>query len=422
MRSETVVPAPFDFAQDERKFRHVTQFKTLDDLPADLTGRRVLVRVDLNVPMAGASVADDTRLRALLPTVTELSDKGALVLLLSHFGRPKGENRPDLSTAQLVRPLTELTGRSVRFIEDCQGEQAERAIMTMLPGNIGILENTRFHDGEEANDPALAKGMAALGDYYVNDAFSAAHRAHASTEGVAHVLPSFAGRAMEAELKALEKALGNPERPVAAVVGGAKVSSKLAVLGHLVGKVDHLVIGGGMANTFLAARGVNVGKSLCEHDLVGEAEAIFAQAEAAGCTIHLPYDVVVAKEFAPNPPSLRTCNVHEVAADEMILDVGPAAVEALGDAIKNCRTWVWNGPLGAFETPPFDAATVALAKIAAALTQDGSLVSVAGGGDTVAALNHAGVAADFSFVSTAGGAFLEWMEGRTLPGVAALMN
>ena len=398
----------------------MSQFNTLDDLPDDLTGKRVLVRVDLNVPMNGASVADDTRLRALLPTVLELSDAGALVLLLSHFGRPEGENRPDMSTAQLVRPLTELSGRSVRFIEDCQGPEAERAIQTMLPGNIGILENTRFHLGEEANDPALAKAMAALGDYYVNDAFSAAHRAHASTEGVAHLLPSFAGRAMEIELKALEQALGNPERPVAAVVGGAKVSSKLAVLGHLVGQVDHLIIGGGMANTFLAARGVAVGKSLCEHDLTGEAEAIFARAEAAGCTIHLPYDVVVAKEFAPNPPSVRTCNVHEVAPDEMILDVGPAAVEALGDAIKNCRTLVWNGPLGAFETPPFDAATVALAKIAAALTQDGSLVSVAGGGDTVAALNHAGVAADFSFVSTAGGAFLEWMEGRTLPGVAAL--
>ncbi len=399
----------------------MTTFNTLDDLPDDLTGKRVLVRVDLNVPMNGASVADDTRLRALLPTVLELSDAGALVLLLSHFGRPKGENRPDMSTAQLVRPLTELTGRSVRFVEDCQGPEAERAITTMLPGNIGILENTRFHDGEETNDPALAASMAALGDYYVNDAFSAAHRAHASTEGVAHLLPSFAGRAMEAELKALEKALGNPERPLAAVVGGAKVSSKLAVLGHLVDKVDHLIIGGGMANTFLAARGVAVGKSLCEHDLTGEAEAIFARADAAGCTIHLPYDVVVAKEFAPNPPSARTCNVHEVAPDEMILDIGPAAVEALGDAIKNCRTLVWNGPLGAFETPPFDAATVALAKIAAALTQDGSLVSVAGGGDTVAALNHAGVAGDFSFVSTAGGAFLEWMEGRTLPGVAALM-
>jgi len=398
----------------------VTKFNTLDDLPDDLTGTRVLVRVDLNVPMDGASVADDTRLRALLPTVLELADKGALVLLLSHFGRPKGQSRPDMSTAQLVAPLARLTGRSVRFIEDCQGPEAERAIMTMLPGNIGILENTRFHLGEEANDPALARAMAALGNFYVNDAFSAAHRAHASTEGVAHLLPSFAGRAMEAELKALEQALGNPERPLAAVVGGAKVSSKLAVLGHLVAKVDHLIIGGGMANTFLAARGIAVGKSLCEHELTGEAEAIFSTAEAAGCTIHLPYDVVVAKEFAPNPPSVRTCNVHEVAPDEMILDIGPAAVEALGDAIKNCRTLVWNGPLGAFETPPFDAATVALAKIAAALTQDGSLVSVAGGGDTVAALNHAGVAGDFSFVSTAGGAFLEWMEGRELPGVSAL--
>ena len=397
-------------------------FKTLDDLPEDLSGKRVLVRVDLNVPMEGASVTDDTRLRAMLPTVLDLSDRGAIVLLLSHFGRPKGQIRPDMSTAQLVMPLSRLTGRSVRFIEDCQGAEAKRALTTMLPGNIGVLENTRFHDGEEKNDPELAKAMAALGDYYVNDAFSAAHRAHASTEGVAHLLPSFAGRAMEAELKALERALGNPERRVAAVVGGAKVSSKLGVLGHLVGKVDHLIIGGGMANTFLAARGVDVGKSLCEHDLTGEANAIFARAEQAGCTIHLPYDVVVAKEFAPNPPSLRICNVHEVAADEMILDIGPAAVEALSDVLKNCRTLVWNGPLGAFETEPFDAATVALARTAAALTKEGSLVSVAGGGDTVAALNHAGVADDFSFVSTAGGAFLEWMEGRTLPGVAALQQ
>ena len=290
----------------------------------------------------------------------------------------------------------------------------------MLPGNIGILENTRFHSGEEKNDADLAKAMAALGDYYVNDAFSAAHRAHSSTEAIAHILPRFAGRAMEAELKALERALGNPERPVAAVVGGAKVSTKLAVLGHLVGRVDHLIIGGGMANTFLAARGVDVGKSLAEHDLTGEANAIFDRADEAGCTIHLPYDVVVAKEFAANPPSMRTCNVHEVQADEMILDVGPAAVEALADVLKTCRTLVWNGPLGAFETQPFDAATVSLARTAAALTKEGGLVSVAGGGDTVAALNHAGVAQDFTFVSTAGGAFLEWMEGRTLPGVAAL--
>jgi phosphoglycerate kinase len=398
----------------------LSRFNTLDDLPEDLTGKRVLVRVDLNVPMEGASVADDTRLRAMLPTVLDLSDRGAIVLLLSHFGRPKGQSRPDMSTAQLVMPLSKLTGRSVRFVEDCQGPEAERAIATMLPGNIGILENTRFHLGEEKNDPELARAMAALGDYYVNDAFSAAHRAHASTEGIARLLPSFAGRAMEAELKALERALGNPERPVAAVVGGAKVSTKLAVLGHLVSRVDHLIIGGGMANTFLAARGVNVGRSLCEHDLAGEANAIFGRADEAGCTIHLPYDVVVATEFAPNPPGMRTVNVHEVAADEMILDVGPAAVEALADLLKTCRTLVWNGPLGAFETPPFDAATVALAKTAAALTKEGSLESVAGGGDTVAALNHAGVTKDFSFVSTAGGAFLEWMEGRTLPGVAAL--
>ena len=398
----------------------MSRFKTLDDLPEALTGKRVLVRVDLNVPMDGAKVTDDTRLRAMLPTVLELSDRGAVVLLLSHFGRPKGEPRPDMSTAQLVLPIHRLAGRSVRFIEDCQGPEAERAIATMLPGNIGVLENTRFHAGEEKNDPELAKAMAALADYYVDDAFSASHRAHASTEGVTHYLPSFAGRAMEAELKALERALGNPERPVAAVVGGAKVSTKLAVLGHLVGKVDHLIIGGGMANTFLAARGIAVGKSLCEHDLTGEANAIMDRADEAGCTVHLPYDVVVAKEFAPNPPSMRTCNVHEVQADEMILDVGPEAVEALSDVLKVCRTLVWNGPLGAFETPPFDAATVALAKTAAALTEEGSLVSVAGGGDTVAALNHAGVTQDFSFVSTAGGAFLEWMEGRTLPGVAAL--
>jgi phosphoglycerate kinase len=397
-------------------------FRTLDDLPEDLTGKRVLVRVDLNVPMDGASVTDDTRLKAMLPTVLELSDRGAIVLLLSHFGRPKGEVRPDMSTAQLVMPLHRLAGRSVRFIEDCQGPEAERAITTMLPGNIGILENTRFHKGEEKNDPDLAKAMAALGDYYVNDAFSAAHRAHSSTEGVTRFLPSFAGRAMEAELKALQRALGDPERPVAAVVGGAKVSTKLAVLGHLVAKVDHLIIGGGMANTFLAARGVNVGKSLCEHDLTGEANAIFDRADEAGCTIHLPYDVVVAKEFAANPPSIRTCNVHEVAADEMILDVGPSAVEALADVLKTCRTLVWNGPLGAFETSPFDTATVQLARTAAALTKEGGLISVAGGGDTVAALNHAGVAQDFSFVSTAGGAFLEWMEGRTLPGVAALQQ
>ncbi|HEX8512550.1 MAG TPA: phosphoglycerate kinase [Allosphingosinicella sp.] len=394
-------------------------FKTLDDL-GDVGGKRVLVRVDLNVPMADLEVTDDTRLRATLPTVTELADKGAIVLLLAPFGRPKGERRPDMSLSLVTRAYSEVLGRSVRFVGDCQGETAAANVADMQPGDVAILENTRFHAGEEKNDPALAQAMAALGDLYVNDAFSAAHRAHASTEGLAHLVPAYAGRAMEAELKALQKALGEPERPVAAVVGGAKVSSKLEVLRHLVAKVDHLIIGGGMANTFLAARGIDVGKSLCEHELAPTALEILDAAERANCTVHLPYDVVVATQFAANPPSLRTCNVHEVASDEMILDVGPAAVEALGDVLKNCRTLVWNGPLGAFETPPFDAATIALARTAAALTQSGSLVSVAGGGDTVAALNHAGVADDFTFVSTAGGAFLEWMEGKQLPGVLAL--
>ncbi|WP_332811194.1 phosphoglycerate kinase [Sphingomonas sp.] len=398
----------------------MARFLTLDDL-GEVKGKRALVRVDLNVPMADGAVTDDTRLRATLATVTELSDRGAIVLLLSHFGRPKGIQRPDMSLSLVTRAYGGVLGRPVRFIEDCQGPGAAEAIATMEPGAIGILENTRFHPGEEKNDPALAAAMAELGDFYVNDAFSAAHRAHASTEGIAHLLPAYAGRAMEAELKALERALGEPERPVAAVVGGAKVSSKLDVLTNLVTKVDHLIIGGGMANTFLAARGIDVGKSLCEHDLGAVALGILDAAERANCTVHLPYDVVVAKEFAANPPT-RIANVHEVASDEMILDVGPAATEALADVLKTCRTLVWNGPLGAFETSPFDVATVALARTAAALTQSGSLISVAGGGDTVAALNHAGVAGDFTFVSTAGGAFLEWMEGKELPGVQALVR
>ena len=393
-------------------------FKTLDDM-GDVSGKRVLVREDLNVPMDGARVTDDTRLRAAAPTIAELSDKGAIVLVLAHFGRPKGERNPDMSLALVTKPLSEVLGREVRFIDDCAGAEAERAVADLQPGDIAVLENTRFHKGEEKNDPELVKAMARLGDLYVNDAFSAAHRAHASTEGLAHALPAYAGRSMQAELEALEKALGKPEHPVAAVVGGAKVSTKLDVLKHLVAKVDHLIIGGGMANTFLAARGVDVGKSLCEHDLKDTVLEILDAADKADCTVHLPYDVVVAKEFRANPPT-RTVNVHEVAADEMILDVGPAAVEALGDALKTCRTLVWNGPLGAFELHPFDAATVALARTAAALTQSGGLISVAGGGDTVAALNHAGVADSFSFVSTAGGAFLEWMEGKELPGVAAL--
>jgi phosphoglycerate kinase len=393
----------------------VKAFKTLDDV-GEVTGKRVLVREDLNVPMADGEVTDDTRLRATIPTVTELADKGAIVLILAHFGRPRGERNLDMSLALVTRPYSQVLGRPVRFID---WDGAEEAIATLEPGDIAVLENTRFFAGEEKNNSQVIDRFAALGDLYVNDAFSAAHRAHASTEGVAHRLPAFAGRAMEAELDALECALGNPEHPVAAVVGGAKVSTKLDVLKHLVGKVDHLIIGGGMANTFLAARGVNVGKSLAEHDLTGTAEAILDAADAAGCIVHLPYDVVVATEFKANPPT-RTVNVHEVAADEMILDIGPAATEALADVLKTCRTLVWNGPLGAFETPPFDAATVSLARTAAALTKEGSLISVAGGGDTVAALNQAGVADDFSFVSTAGGAFLEWMEGRELPGVAAL--
>ena len=390
----------------------MTTFKTLDDL-GDIRGQTVLVREDLNVPMADGRVSDDTRLRAAMPTLLELADRGAKVLVLAHFGRPKGAPDAKYSLRQVMSALAAVLGRPVGFVEP--GQQPD-----LTEGEIALVENTRFDPGEEANDSGFVQKLASLGQVFVNDAFSAAHRAHASTEGLAHVLPAYAGRAMQAELEALEKALGSPEHPVAAVVGGAKVSSKLDVLRHLVGKVDHLIIGGGMANTFLAARGVNVGKSLCEHDLAATADAILAAADAAGCTVHLPYDVVVAREFAANPPSLRTCNVHEVAADEMILDIGPQAVEALADVLKTCRTLVWNGPLGAFETPPFDTATVALARTAAALTREGSLVSVAGGGDTVAALNHAGVADQFSYVSTAGGAFLEWMEGKTLPGVAAL--
>jgi phosphoglycerate kinase len=399
----------------------VTAFKTLDDF-GDVRGKVALVRVDLNVPMQDGRATDLTRIEAVAPTILELADAGAKVLLLAHFGRPKGQRHSTLSLSLVQGAVERVLGREVMFIPEIFGPVVEQAIGILRPGDIGLLENTRFWPGEEKNDPELARAIAANGDVYVDDAFSAAHRAHASTEGVAHLLPAYAGRAMEKELNALEAALGSPERPVAAVVGGAKVSTKLEVLRHLVGQVQHLIIGGGMANTFLAARGIDVGKSLCEHDLAATAEAILDAADAAGCTVHLPYDVVVAKEFAANPPSLRTCNVHEVAPDEMILDIGPQAVEALADVLKTCRTLVWNGPLGAFETPPFDAATVALAKTAAALTREGSLVSVAGGGDTVAALNHAGVAGDFTYVSTAGGAFLEWMEGKELPGVAALTH
>ncbi|MEC9066221.1 MAG: phosphoglycerate kinase [Pseudomonadota bacterium] len=395
------------------------EFKTLDDL-GDVTGKVALVRVDLNLPMKDGSATDVTRVEASMPTILELADAGAKVLLLAHFGRPKGERHSTLSTSFVQGDVERVLGREIMFISEVAGPVVEQSLSILRNGDIGLLDNVRFWPGEEANDPDFARAIATLGDFYVNDAFSAAHRAHASTEGLAHLLPAYAGRAMEKELTALDKALGHPETPVAAVVGGAKVSTKLDVLENLVGRVQHLIIGGGMANTFLAARGVDVGKSLCEHDLTATANAIMDKADHAGCTIHLPYDVVVATEFAANPPSLRTCNVHEVGSDEMILDIGPQATEALADVLKTCRTLVWNGPLGAFETEPFDTATVALAKTAAALTQDGSLTSVAGGGDTVAALNHAGVADGFSYVSTAGGAFLEWMEGKQLPGVAAL--
>ncbi|MCB2064010.1 MAG: phosphoglycerate kinase [Novosphingobium sp.] len=397
----------------------MSAFRKLDDL-GDVSGKVALVRVDLNLPMRDGDVTDDTRIRAAAPTIRDLTEKGAKVLLLAHFGRPKGERSSTMSLSMVVGAVEEVIGKEVMFVPEIAGDVVAQAVGILRPGDVAILENSRFWKGEEKNDPEFAKAIAANGDFYVNDAFSAAHRAHATTEGLARLLPAYAGRSMQAELEALDKALGNPEKPVAAIVGGAKVSSKLDVLKHLVGQVDHLIIGGGMANTFLAAKGVDVGKSLCEHDLTGTANEILDAADKSGCTVHLPYDVVVAKEFAANPSSLRTCNVHEVAADEMILDVGPQAVEALGDVLKTCRTLVWNGPMGAFETEPFDMATVALARTAAALSKEGTLTSVAGGGDTVAALNHAGVAEDFSYISTAGGAFLEWMEGRELPGVAAL--
>ncbi|TYC86864.1 phosphoglycerate kinase [Novosphingobium sp. BW1] len=397
----------------------MSAFKTLDDL-GDVAGKVALVRVDLNLPMQDGLVTDITRIRAAVPTITDLCARGAKVLLLAHFGRPKGERHSQMSLSMVVGAVEKVLGKEVMFVPEIAGDVVAQTVGILKGGDVAILENTRFWKGEEKNDPELAAAIAANADFYVNDAFSAAHRAHATTEGLAHVLPAYAGRSMQAELEALDKALGAPVKPVAALVGGAKVSSKLDVLKHLVTQVDHLMIGGGMANTFLAAKGVDVGKSLCEHNLLDTAIDILANAEASGCTVHLPYEVVVSKEFAANPESLRTCNVHEVAGDEMILDAGPLAVEALADALKTCRTLVWNGPLGAFEMEPFDAATVSLARTAAALTIEGTLTSVAGGGDTVSALNHAGVAEDFSYISTAGGAFLEWMEGKELPGVAAL--
>lgn len=393
-------------------------WKTLDQM--DFAGKVALVRVDINVPVEAGQVTDATRIEKIVPTVKDILSKGGKVVLLAHFGRPKGQVVPEMSLQVTLPALEKALGRPVAFADDCIGAPAKKAVAALADGDVLLLENTRFHAGEEKNDPAMAAGLAALGQIYVNDAFSAAHRAHASTEGIARLMPSCAGRLMEAELKALNAALGQPERPVVAVVGGAKVSTKLDLLGNLVAKVDHLVIGGGMANTFLVAKGIPVGKSLAEREMAETARAILVKADEAGCIIHLPVDLVVAREFAAGA-------ANEVVAqgacpdDAMILDAGPATVAALAVVFESCRTLIWNGPLGAFEIAPFDAATNAAAAKAAALTRAGRLVSVAGGGDTVAALNKAGVAGDFTFISTAGGAFLEWMEGKVLPGVAALM-
>ncbi|MBX3597917.1 MAG: phosphoglycerate kinase [Rhizobiaceae bacterium] len=396
----------------------MARFRTLDDI-GDVKGKRILVRVDLNVPMEDGKVSDLTRIERVAPTILELSGKEAKVILLAHFGRPKDGPNPALSLEPIARAASDVFGRQVAFVGDCIGEKARGAIFSLNPGDVLLLENTRFYKGEEKNDPEFAKQLAADGDIYVNDAFSAAHRAHASTEGLAHLLPAYAGRTMQAELEALEKGLGNPAKPVVAIVGGAKVSTKIDLLMNLVKKVDALVIGGGMANTFLAARGVDVGKSLCEHDLAATAKQIMIEAAGAGCAIILPSDAVIAREFKAGAAN-EIVSVDAVPADAMILDVGPNTIGTINGWIDRAETLVWNGPLGAFEIDPFDKATVAAAKHAASRTKAGKLVSVAGGGDTVAALNHAGVADDFTYVSTAGGAFLEWMEGKELPGVEVL--
>ncbi len=395
----------------------MTGYRTLDD--ADLADKRVLVRVDLNVPMESGRVTDDTRIQAILPTIRAITEKGGKAVLLAHFGRPKGQRDESQSLAPVAKALQDRLGTPVAFASDCVGEAAADAISRLACGQVVMLENTRFHAGEEKNTRDFAEALACLGDVYVNDAFSAAHRAHASTEGLAHLLPAFAGRSMQSELDALTQALEAPERPLLAVVGGAKVSTKLELLGNLVRKVDVLVIGGGMANTFLAAQGKKVGKSLCEHDLTGTAREILEKAADAGCEIVLPIDVVVTKEFKANAPH-RVVSVDEVADDEMILDAGPNSVEHVKDKLNQVKTVVWNGPFGAFEMEPFDAATNAVAQEVAALTKAGRVRSVAGGGDTVAALNHAGAGDGFTYVSTAGGAFLEWLEGKALPGVEAL--
>jgi phosphoglycerate kinase len=386
---------------------------------ADVSGKRVLVRVDFNVPMAGGKVSDDTRLRSAQPTIAWLTEKGARVILLAHFGRPKG--KPDIaqSLKPVVAPLSDVLEMPVRFANDCIGRAAEKAVSDLQGGEVLLLENTRFHPGEEANDPEFAAQLAAFGDVYVNDAFSAAHRAHASTEGVAHLLPAFAGLALQRELDHVTAALENPERPLLAIVGGAKVSTKIDLLMNLVTKVNRLFIGGAMANTFLAAKGVDVGKSLHERDLLDTARAILDKAGATGCQVQLPQDVVVARELKAKA-ARRVADLDEIARDEMILDCGPATIDALADSIESAKTLVWNGPLGAFEMTPFDTGTVEAARFAAQRLREGKLVAVAGGGDTVSALNHAGVTDDFTFVSTAGGAFLEWLEGKPLPGIEVL--
>lgn len=392
-------------------------WKSLDDM--DLNGKRVLVRVDINVPVADGVVTDDTRIQRIVPTVRDILAAGGKPILLAHFGRPKGERIAEMSLKQLVPALEAAFGVPVRFAEDCVGPDAEAAATSLGDGEVLLLENTRFHAEETKNSVSLAEGMAKLGDAYCNDAFSAAHRAHSSTEALARLLPACAGRLMQQELSALEAALGAPKRPVTAVVGGAKVSTKLDLLGNLIEKVDYLVIGGGMANTFLVAKGIDVGKSLAEHAMTDTAAEILGKAESTGCTIVLPRDIVVAEAFEANAPN-QVLPADQCPADAMILDAGPESVAAVSEFLEKSQTLIWNGPLGAFELTPFDAATNAAALKAAALTRDGKLTSVAGGGDTVAALNASGAAANFSYISTAGGAFLEWMEGKTLPGVAAL--
>ncbi|WP_417497444.1 phosphoglycerate kinase [Maricaulis sp.] len=397
----------------------MTMIRRIQD--ADIAGKRVLVRVDFNVPMKDGVVTDDTRLQSALPTIELLRDAGAKVILLAHFGRPKGSRVTGLSLEPVAQPLADLLGEAVDFVDDLIGDDAASAVADMADGDVLLLQNTRFEPGEEANDPAFAAALARLGDLYVNDAFSAAHRAHGSTEGVAHLLPAYAGLAMQREIDHLVAALDKPQRPLIALVGGAKVSSKIDLLKNLVKKVDILFVGGGMANTLLHAQGVKVGASLCEADLADTARLILVAAEEAGCRIILPSDVVLAKEFKANPQT-RLTSIHDVGADEMILDCGPGTVVALNQAIETCKTLIWNGPLGAFETPPFDAATMAVAEHVARAVRESGLVAVGGGGDTVAALNQAGVADDFTFISTAGGAFLEWMEGKALPGVEVLMQ